>query len=272
MVYGVIPNNFSYLSCDYFKGMKATEELLWAALTVTKGWSILASPHVPRLVIEAVRINPEVLAHIPQTPDMVMALCKFNPNIFPYVKEPTEEVSRMVCTVLPHMLRYVKNPPRDLVWECAKKWDLAINYADQDEDLCVHAVKHHQGAIAYVRRNRMRVWLKAGRPIKHLTDIFPEFNTRTSADYKFFYPILKAKTMKTTEALEDPVTLEPVEAGMVCAFLLDAKGNQHFAGTLDTLLDLLRNRFQGSTTQHLFIPLRNALVPTALLRWRVIQV
>jgi hypothetical protein len=64
--------------------------------------------------------------------------------------------------------------------------------------------------------------------------------------------------------------MEPVTAGTVCAFLADAKGTEHFAGTLDSLLDLLRAGFHGSTVKNLFIPIKNALVPTHQLKWRTV--
>ncbi len=267
-----------YLQRDYLEGMRVTEAVLAdlqkAALAVTNGWALLAYPLAAqeRLVEEAVNINAAVYTHVPHL--------------------HTDALNRVVCMKNHTYLAILTNPPRDLVWDIATSWPVAIKYAEeQDEALCVHAVRSHPTAIAHVRKARLHIWAKAGyKTLPQLTTLFPEFVptiVRSEAARAFFARIQRAMatngkpstTHKPAAAaavaaaaveLEDPVTLEPVAPGTVCAFLADDKGIQHFAGTLDSLLDLLKAGFHGSTPQNLFIPIKNALVPTRLIRWRTV--
>ncbi len=252
-----------YLRRDYLEGMPVTEELQKAALAPTKGGAILSYSQAAqeRLAEEAVRLNVKVYSYMPES-------CH------------TVALDRIVCTAYPEKLAQIPHPARDLVWDIAKRWAPAIKYAEeQDEALCIHAVRHQSSAIAYVRRNRLHIWAKAGhKTIPSLTTLFPEFATlmtRSASARAFFHKInvalhRRAPLKADEEVLEDPVTMDPVVAGTVCAFLPDGKGNQHFAGTLDSLLDLLKAGFHGSTVQHLFIPIKNALVPTQQIKWRQI--
>jgi hypothetical protein len=256
----------NYLRRDYLEGIQVSgtvlAELQEAALAPTKGWALLNYPQdvQVRLIEAAVRLNPVLYAHVPHL--------------------HTDALNHLACKLDPKLLAHVTNPTRELVWETAASWHVAIKYAEeQDEGLCVHAVRKSPAAIAYVRKQRLHIWAKAGyKTLPPLTSLFPEFvpnMKRCTATHAFFKRIQivmsqQAKPTTKTVELEDPVTMEPVAAGTVCAFLADAKGTEHFAGTLDSLLDLLRAGFRGSTVYNIFVPIKNTLIPTNQLKWHMV--
>ncbi len=254
----------NYLRRDYLEGIQVSgavlAELQEEALAATKGWAILNYPEAvqARLVKTAIRLNPALYAHVPHL--------------------HTEALNHLACKFDPPLLAHVSNPTRELVWETAAVWHVAIKYAEeQDEGLCVHAVRKCPAAIAYVRKQRFHIWAKAGhKTLPPLTSFFPEFVshmkycTATQAFFKRIQIAMSQQPPTKTIELEDPITMELVTTGTVCAFLADAKGTEHFAGTLDSLLDLLRAGFRGSTVYNIFVPIKNTLIPTQQLKWRMV--
>lgn len=266
---------YKYLGKNYFKGIEVTEALASASLLITKGTSFLSFPEALKtsLAAEALRLNLELIPYMTMTPVLQEVMLSLNGATIRTIENPTDAQKVLACRTTPHALKYVKNPPREAVLRAATCWGDALKYAaEQDEDLCVHAVRHFTVALKYVKRNRMGVWMQAGAPMQViLEDLFPQYRKSMTISHNtwvFFRQLAVSLhsncSLQTTEELEDPLTLETVAKGTAVAFI-----EGHFAGTLSTILQLQETRFRGSNFTHIFIPIKNTLIPIHLLQWRM---
>lgn len=265
---------YSYLDRDYFKGMIVTEELAKASLSITQGCSYICFPdHLKeKLAEEALRFDVYFARFMKLTPATEKAMLTVNGTLICNIPNPTEEQKIMAVKTTPWAIEYIKDPSRAVVWEAAVGCKDALNYAtEQDEALCIHAVRHCPEALRYCKKGRMRIWLKAGMPAVDAAVLFPKYNRIIRMDFTaklFFLEImdgLRYNRNKPAPAdLEDPVSLEPVTMGTVVAMI----GN-HFAGTLSTLLQMIDTGFRDSNHQYIFIPIKNQRVTSRCLRWCV---
>jgi len=66
--------------------------------------------------------------------------------------------------------------------------------------------------------------------------------------------------------LVDPITFEAPVKGELYAFLIE-KDKYYIAGSYTSLKEMIKQAFRGSSTEQVFIPMRNGLVPNSELHW-----
>ncbi len=268
-------NPYIHLGKDYFKGMQVTKELARASLHVTQGYSYISFPEDLKISLaeEALRTNADVARFMTLTPALEDVMLGKDGTLIRIVKNPTEKQKILACKTTAHAIQYIKDPSRAVVWESATGWQDALQYvAEQDEDLCVHAVRHFPEALRYCKKGRLHIWLKAGAPGGvDVALLFPRYRKVMQTHilaYYYFRNIVDSLRqncdMPVPADLEDPVSLEPVAKGAVIAMMGD-----HFVGTLPTLLQMLETRFRGSNYNYVFVPIKNQLVHMSCLRWCV---
>lgn len=267
-----------YLGIGYLKGMPITEELVRQALPATKGsiWRSLPPVLQTKYDLDALRLNAFLLKYMEKTAVRLKAVVEGNPLALRNM-EQTSELVEVACKANPRVLQIVKNPSRDLVWRCAERWEGAIQYAQkQDLELCVHAVKHHIGALQYVHENPLRVWvLSRSMQMPQLDMLFPQhrryINSYHGMGHTFFQRIAfqcRDHPTVSAEEMEDPITLAPVDIGTLVA-VIEENGKQHFAGTWESLWGMMMAGFRGSNYARIFVPIKNALVPANQIQWRM---
>jgi hypothetical protein len=280
-VSGFLPRPHNVVGYGYLKDMPVSDKLLQCALDVTDGYAYLSfsAEDKERYAEVALGLNHHLIKFMPQTPlRQEMVLRKDPWALRDMVQTPA--LCRAACEADPTVLQIVKEPTRDMVWVCAAKWKHALKYAvEQDDELCSHAVRHFLDAMVYVKANHLKVLMASGAPmILHITDlerIFPEYKDlmyvygMSHLFRRIIFSAVANKDAALPTDLEDPVTLVPVEAGTIAAFTHDNSG-LHFAGTLDTLVTMIKTGFRGSNTQSIFVPIKNDLVRTSSLWWAVV--
>ena len=273
-----IPNsNDRYLGVGYLEGMHVSDELVRQALPATHGlvWRSLPPALQSRYDLHALRINGAVLRYMEQTPARQKAVVEG----FPWALrgfEQTPELVEIACKKNPMVLEIVKNPSRDLVMKCAEDWYGALQFAaEQDAELCMHAVLFDIRALQYVRKNPLQIWAQCGTTrVPDLRWLFPQhrkYITMYGHAHDFFLRIaLQCRDNLTVpaEEMEDPITLASVEAGTLVA-VIEENGKQHFAGTWESLWGMMKTGFRGSNYGRIFVPIKNALVHTSQIQWRL---
>ncbi len=264
---------YTHLGKEYFKGMQVTKELARASLPITKGYSYISFPDALKasLAEDTLRMNADLARFMTLTPALQDVMLELDGKHICMLENPTEEQKILACKTTPHAIQYIKNPSRAVVWQSATGFKDALKYcAEQDEELCAHAVRHFPAALQYCKEGRRRIWLKAGAPIPvDVGLLFPKYRKTMQTNFlalDFFRTLATSmrdnRNMPAPADLEDPVSLEPVAKGTVVALIGD-----HFVGTLRTLLQMVETGFRGSNYRYLFVPIKNQLVWSYHLRW-----
>jgi hypothetical protein len=118
---------------------------------------------------------------------------------------------------------------------------------DQTIELCQAAVDENVDAMKFVK---------------------PDFLNRVNVSTHIINPTVFTvlPTSVTIDDLTDPITLDSPKSGEVYGFLVEGD-KWHLAGSLSTFNEMIENRFQGSSKGRVFVPIKNVLVATELLRW-----
>jgi hypothetical protein len=168
-------------------------------------------------------------------------------------------------------LAYVPNAPEALALDAIQRHPTAFRFVTNPSfDFCVKAVRARAEVIDMVQDRAYDVWMAAGRPMGYVYGGFGSYYAwgRLPALFDTVRKTAKAAPASVSGPQEDPVTMEDVAAGTLCAFLPGMRPNTwHIVGTIDTIANIIRTKFRDSNNYHVFVPHRNALIPISQLVW-----
>jgi hypothetical protein len=161
---------------------------------------------------------------------------------------------------------------------------------EQTHDICLAAVQRDGWALVYAREQTPEICIAAvqqtGLALKHVKEQTPEICiAAVQQDEKalhFVRPEFKHLCVKTTQLqptvfvtlpssvdwkeITDPITLDSLIEGEIYGWIVE-KENWYLAGSLTSFNTMIQNQFKGSTSNNVFVPIKNALVPVKDIQW-----
>jgi hypothetical protein len=196
--------------------------------------------------MEAVKQNGLELEFVwNQLPKLCLAAVKQNGLALEFVEEQTDEI----CLA------------------AVKQNGLALEFVEaQTDEICLTAVRQNGFAIRYVLEQTMELCEAAYAQTRF---------SRTFMDEPFWHHF--SQTICPTQfatlppsinvsELTDPITLEPLIPHSISGWIIE-HNNWYFAGSLDTLNEMVERSYKESTDTHVFVPLKNSLFPIKDLHW-----
>ena len=227
---------------------------------------------------------------------------KINSECFSFIAKPSMECCRYAIETYPELITARPNPPLELcLIAVRKRFENALishrhRYYHVDDLYCLRQdyllfiqvspevlaelqeaalhITNGYAILSYPPEAQVRLFETAVRINPALYAQLPHLHAlgRAELAYLLDFPerVKMARASKTLkkmpEALEDPVSLEPIKKNTLCVFIVKGSSSEHFVGTADTILDLINRKFRGSTEMNVFVPSQNALIPTSQLR------
>ena len=225
----------------------------------------------PDICMAAVRQNGLALQFVKeQTPDICMAAVRQNAMALQYVKNMTDGIRFELIGRNPEVIQQCDNVPIEIVLRAVKNNGLNLRYVKkQSPEICLAAVKHDGRALQFVKEQTLHICIAAYRnnPASEQY-MWPEFIGKCQYYVPHLEPthFIALPESVDTEQLIDPVSFEVPKKGEACAFLKQG-AKYHFAGTLGTINEMIKNAFRGSSEKKVFVPIRNSLISTAKLLW-----
>jgi hypothetical protein len=272
------------------------------AIAIAQNWrAITCVRNISKELLENVlRWAPQCVSLLP--PSMHILALEINRECFNFIDKPSMECCRYAIETYPELITTRPNPPLELcLIAVRRRFEIALmyhrnRYYHGDPLYCLRRdyllfiqvspevlaelqeralyITKGYAILSYPSEAQARLFETAVRINPALYPQLPHLHALGCAEltYLLDFPerIKMARASKVLkkmpEALEDPVSLEPIKKNTLCVFIIKANGSEHFVGTADTILDLVKRKFRGSTEFDIFVPSQNTLIPTSQLR------
>jgi hypothetical protein len=150
----------------------------------------------------------------------------------------------------------------------------ALKYVHtQTPELCRAAVDHVGGlALQFVREQTLDLctlaYERGGLYVCQFMK--PEFQMIIQLRLLRDVPLTTLPSHVKWEGQLDPITLDPLQAGMTVAWVVD-ESEWYLAGTREYFQFAIMNRYKGSSHAYVFVPIKHTLVEMKTLRWTILS-
>lgn len=240
----------------------------------------------PAICLLAVLTDGEALQFVKeQTPEICLAAVNQHGSALQFVKEQTPEICLAAMKREKCLLKFVKNQTFDICLAAVKACPLDVQYVreplkegaaadgwrptvEQYHEICLTAMRRDDWAFSCIKEPSIEICRVAANVDN---PVISSLALKTMAALQLLVTVPEEAIQAATELhraqeVTDPLTMEAASQGQVFGF----KGGSdapYPVASLDTINNLIRMKYKGSTKEAVFSPLHNERVSVADLVW-----